>query len=232
MKKIGILLILSTLVPFCLSLTSCSKDDENSLPSVTILKTEPTQITAGGVVMVSSAAADPDKDIITYTYRVSGGSVSGSGSIVFWRLPKVAGEHSITVTASDGEGGTDTDEKTVIASAPVTQISGVAELQNTGADLKDSKIFLFNVYPSVGTPMSHFQVSGAGNMVVFNLSGFNAGIYYILLWKDRDNNGSASAGDLVGWYGDGDYHAPNYYKIEVVEGQTFYCEQFKTYIAY
>lgn len=30
----------------------------------------------------------------------------------------------------------------------------------------------------------------------------------------------------------GDYHAPNYYKIEVGEGQTFYCEQFKTYIAY
>lgn len=216
----------------CSLLSSCSKDDKNSDPSVSILKTEPTEIHANGILSILSAASDPDGDNITYSYEVSGGEITGAGTLVFWTLPSTAGEHTITVKADDGNGGKASFEKKVTALAPATQISGIAEMQDLGADLKDAKVFLFNVYPSTGNPFKNYVVTGSGARVVFNLTGFEAGDYYILLWKDVDKNGSASVGDLIGWYGDGNYRSPNYFKIQVSEGQTFCCDQFKTYIAF
>ena len=232
MKKISLILISATLAIGCSLLTSCSKDDKNSDPSVSIIKSEPTEIHANGILSILAAASDPDGDEITFSYEVSGGEIRGAGTLVFWTLPSTAGEHKIIVKADDGNGGKSSYEKKVTALAPTTQISGVAEMQDTGADLKDAKVFLFNVYPTTGTPFKNFVVTGSGARVVFNLTGFEAGDYYILLWKDVDKNGAASVGDLIGWYGDGNYLSPNYFKIQVSEGQTFCCEEFKTYIAY
>ncbi|KAF5056091.1 hypothetical protein DSECCO2_370950 [anaerobic digester metagenome] len=231
MKTISLILIFATMTVCCSMLSSCDKEDMNSDPTVSILKTDPAEIHANGLLSVLSAASDPDGDEISFSYEVSGGTVTGAGTLAFWTVPSSAGEYTITVKADDGNGGTDSFEKTVTVSAPVTQISGIGALQGTGADLKDSQVLLFNVYPSTGFPYKKYTLTGSGTKVVFNLTGFEAGDYYILLWKDVDKNGSASMGDLVGWYGDGDYHSPNYFKIQVGEGQTFCCDQLKTYVA-
>lgn len=230
MRKISLILFLATLAISC-GPTSCKEEDKNTDPSVSILKTEPVEINAGGVLSVLSAASDADGDDITFSYEVSGGTVTGDGTLVFWNMPSTAGSHKITVKADDGKGGKASAEKTITALEPVTQISGIGELVGTGADLKDSKIYLWNVYPTTGNAYKNFPVSGSGTKVAFNLTGFAAGDYYVLLWKDVDNSGSPTMGDLVGWYGDGDYHTPNYFKIQVGEGQTFNCNSIKTFIA-
>jgi hypothetical protein len=60
-------------------------------------------------------------------------------------------------------------------------------------------------------------------MAVFNFTGITPGDYYILLWKDCDNNRNASVGDYIGWYGTGIYQSPLYSKITVADRETFQC---------
>jgi hypothetical protein len=56
-------------------------------------------------VNVSTSATDPDGDVITYSYTVSGGRVVGSGANVGWDLTGVQpGTYTITVGAADGCG--------------------------------------------------------------------------------------------------------------------------------
>jgi hypothetical protein len=74
-------------------------------------------------------------------------------------------------------------------------------------------------------------VVGEGVKAVFNINDIVPGEYYILIWKDADNDGSASIYDLVGWYGTGDYHTPSYDKIQIAEGATFNCGNLLTYVA-
>ncbi|MBW6492397.1 MAG: hypothetical protein K0B15_14535 [Lentimicrobium sp.] len=163
MKKISLIVIFLTLSIICSFLTSCN-DDKNTDPSVSILKTEPAEIYAGGVLSLLSAASDADGDEIAYSYEVSSGTITGTGVLVFWNMPSTAGSHKITVKADDGKGWKASTEKTITLLAPVSQISGIGELQGSGADLKDSKIYLFNVWPTRGNPIKilqyRVQVSG------------------------------------------------------------------------
>jgi hypothetical protein len=231
MKKFSLFLSIAA-VSFCiLQFASCSKDEDNSDPSVVILKMEPSTINANGIVNVSIAASDPDKDELMITYQVTGGTVTGSGTQAFWIAPATEGQYKITAFADDGNGGTTSDEMTITVTAPVTQISGIAEIQGGGADLSGAKVFLYSEYPSTTYPAKYAIVAGEGVKAVFNINGITAGDYYILLWKDVDGNGSPSEKDLIGWYGTGNYHSPAYDKIQIAEGETFNCGCLKTYIA-
>ncbi|NTW24405.1 MAG: hypothetical protein HGA37_06885 [Lentimicrobium sp.] len=231
MKKLSFMLGIAVVTFSILQCTSCEKDEDNSKPTVVILKMEPSTINANGIVNVSIAASDPDQDKLTINYQVTGGTVTGSGTQAFWIVPANEGQYKITASADDGNGGTTSDEMTITVTAPVTQISGIAEIQGGGADLSGAKVFLYNEYPSTVYPAKYTIVAGEGVKAVFNINGITAGDYYILLWKDVDGNGSASMNDLVGWYGTGSYHSPAYDKIQIAEGETFNCGCLKTYIA-
>ncbi len=231
MKKLSLILVIATVSFSILQFTSCKKDEDNSKPSVTILKMEPSTINANGIVNVSIAASDPDQNELTISYQVTGGTITGSGNQAFWIAPATEGQHKLTATADDGNGGTSSDEMTITVTAPVTQISGIAELQGGGDDLSGAKVFLFDQYPSTTYPAKYVTVAGQGVKAVFNIDGITAGDYYVLLWKDVDENGSPSEKDLIGWYGTGNYHSPAYDKIQIAEGETFNCGNLKTYIA-
>jgi len=76
-----------------------------------ILSCKPGQIPseqAGGqdtIVRVSTTAKDPEDDVLTYEYVVSGGRIIGSGANVQWYLKDVLpGTYTITVGADDGCG--------------------------------------------------------------------------------------------------------------------------------
>jgi hypothetical protein len=231
MKKISLILAISAITFSLLQLTSCSKENENSTPSVTILKMEPSTIHANGIVNVTVAASDPDQDKLTISYQVTGGTVTGSSTQAFWTVPATEGQYKITATADDGKGGKASNEMTITVNAPVTQISGIAEVQGGGADLSGAKVFLFNGYPTTTNPIKYVIITGEGVKAVFNINDIAPGEYYILIWKDVDNNGSATMNDLVGWYGTGNYHSPSYDKIQIAEGATFNCGNLLTYVA-
>ena len=58
------------------------------------------------VVEVTTKAEDPEGDVVTYHYTVSGGRIEGTGSRVRWDLSgaHAAGTYTITVGVDDGCG--------------------------------------------------------------------------------------------------------------------------------
>lgn len=62
-------------------------------------------------VTITTPATDPDGDAITYSWQGTVGTVQSSGLMAIWTVPAVNGSlqrGSLTVTASDGRGGTAT----------------------------------------------------------------------------------------------------------------------------
>lgn len=59
---------------------------------------------------IECQAQDEDNDSLDYAWSCSGGEIQGSGSGVTWVAPNAAGDVKLTVTASDGKGGTATQE--------------------------------------------------------------------------------------------------------------------------
>ena len=57
------------------------------------------------VVSVQTTALDPEGDVITYHYTISGGRITGQGSKVSWDLNRLQpGTYTITVGVDDGCG--------------------------------------------------------------------------------------------------------------------------------
>jgi hypothetical protein len=57
------------------------------------------------MIGIKTTATDPEGDVMTYNYTVSGGRIIGAGSNVFWDLNRVRpGTYSITAAVDDGCG--------------------------------------------------------------------------------------------------------------------------------
>jgi outer membrane protein OmpA-like peptidoglycan-associated protein len=75
----------------------------------------PATITVGQRSSIAATASDADNDTLTYSYKASGGRVSGSGANVQFDSTGVApGSYTITCHVSDGRGG-ETDATTQVA---------------------------------------------------------------------------------------------------------------------
>lgn len=199
-------------------MTACT--DENSSPAINSVKISPDGVHAGGYVKVSVTADDPDNDLITYKYEVSGGSITEDGSYAYWKLPSTAGSATITVTTTDDNGNKDSETKTVTVLDPVTQVSGYAKLATgeTGS-LDGVKVYL---HPT-GAAVKIMETTGSGNGIVFNVTGIEAGEYWLNIYKDTDNSGAESVGDYFGWYGTGGVWSPDIDYFNVAAGETFSC---------
>jgi hypothetical protein len=221
MKTIKCIFLMLVLSSATILFNSCEKDS-NSDPVISEVIFNPATINANGTTNVSVSASDPNGDNLTYTYSVSGGTITGAGADVIWSAPAMQGEHTLTATADDGQGGQVTKTVKITILEPVTQISGIASLQG-GGYLSDAKVYLYAGYPTAASPIKTQTVNDNGFMAVFNFTGITPGDYYVLLWKDCDKNGSASVGDYIGWYGTGIYQSPTYTKITVADRETFQC---------
>ncbi len=225
MKKLLIslsILLLGTIVLF----TSCKKDEDNGIPTVTGITVTPGSVAANGTVSVAVTANDPDGDVLTYSYTATGGAIQGSGANVTWTAPAQAGSYSISVTVSDGKGGSASGNGALTVTAPITQIRGTAKFPaGTSGDLSNAKVSLYTSLDNWNnnSPIKFGTVSGSGASVSFTLTDINPGNYYLDVWKDNDNNGAWSTGDFVGWYGAGGLGSPALTEIQITEGQTFNC---------
>jgi len=78
---------------------------------------------------VSAVVVDPDGDILSYNWSVTGGSLDNpSSDFVKWTMPSTTGNYEITVTVDDGNGGqaekTETVEVLDLPSVSLPQIPG------------------------------------------------------------------------------------------------------------
>lgn len=77
---------------------------DNRAPAITSLTANPVNVNLGGHTTIKCVANDPEGDIVRYSWNVSEGSISGSGSQVSWSAPSKAGEFGVTCVVSDGKG--------------------------------------------------------------------------------------------------------------------------------
>lgn len=118
-------------------------------------------------VTVATTAVDPENDVLTYNYTVSGGRIVGTGANVQWDLSGLgAGSYTITAGVDDGCGlcgQTQTQTVTIAAcncipacNCPTGSISGPAGVTNPG----DTMSFTLNLSGGDRSPTYNWTVSG------------------------------------------------------------------------
>jgi hypothetical protein len=88
----------------------------NTAPIIYSLTPSDTTVGPGDSSTISCSASDPNGDTLSYAWSVNGGAITGIGSTATWTAPETEGNYYITVTVSDGRGGTDS-ESTIISVA-------------------------------------------------------------------------------------------------------------------
>ncbi len=228
MKKKNLSLIVVIAMVLAVSVISCKKEStpSNANPVVSAVVVSPSSVNANGTVSVSVTATDADNDVLTYSYTVTGGAISGSGSSVTWTAPSAQGAHSVTVTVSDGKGGTASGNGALTVLAAVTQVTGTAKFPaGTSGDLSNAKVSLYSSWDNwnANQPIKFGSVTGSGANVSFTILNVNPGNYYLDVWKDLDNTGNWTVGDFIGWYGSGGLGSPALTEFQLGDGQTFSC---------
>ena len=222
MKKTLRSFVLGLLIlPFLFLFTGCKK--ENNPPVVSSVTVVPETIDANAIATVTVVATDLDGDPLTYAYSVNGGAITGTGSVVQWTAPPNAGAYGLTVTVTDGQGGSAVGNGALTVVQPPTQIVGTASFPaGTSGDLSNSKVSIYTSYDNWlnNQPLKYGAVTGSGSSVSFTLPEVNPGNYYLDIWKDNDNDAIWSVGDFVGWYGSGGLGSPSLTEIQIQEGQT------------
>lgn len=78
----------------------------NQPPTITDLSASPTTITVAETSIITATALDPDGDPLSYSWSSPSGFLTGGGvSVTYWPAPCCLGTWTITVTVSDGRGG-------------------------------------------------------------------------------------------------------------------------------
>ena len=145
--------------------------------------------------------------------------------MVQWIAPSTSGAYSLTVTVSDGQGGTAMGNGALTVNTVVnfTGVSGTASfLAGTAGDLNNAKVSLYTSLDNWNnnSPIKFGAVTGSGASATYRLSA-NPGNYYLDIWKDNDNNSFWSANDFVGWYGQGGLGSPALTEIKLQQAQNF-----------
>ena len=83
----------------------------NAAPVIQSISANPSSVQIGGSVVLSCSAKDADNDPLSYSWNVTGGSLSSqTGATIFWTAPNITGNYAATCAASDGAS---IDSKTV-----------------------------------------------------------------------------------------------------------------------
>ena len=97
----------------------CGDDDSspathNRAPVIASLTLTPDTVQVADTVLVSVVASDEDGDSLVFAYAPTGGTLLGSGPIVRWVPIATTGVHVLAAVVTDGQGGTDTAEDSVL----------------------------------------------------------------------------------------------------------------------
>jgi len=91
--------------------SSCASS--NNHPVISKLSAEKDSVAPSDSSKVACIASDPDGDSLTYTWSATGGTFSGTGSVVTWTAPRTPGTYAITVNVTDGKAGEATMQLTI-----------------------------------------------------------------------------------------------------------------------
>ena len=81
----------------------------NYPPRIKSLSSDKQVVVFNDSAKIYCTAVDRDSNPITYEWAVSGGTYTGTDSIITWQAPSVSGTYLISCTVNDGHGGIDSD---------------------------------------------------------------------------------------------------------------------------
>lgn len=216
----------------------CGDDDDSTVapqqnrsPVITAVTVTPASVQAGGTANVTVLATDPDGDALTYSYVPNGGSITGLGASVSWIAPSpsASGTFSVAVTVSDGKGGQAQQSGSLYVEVPVAQtgIRGtIVAPAGVQVDLRNMLIRLYNDINGylADAPDITTTAQGAEFSVQFSfINNIPPGTYYLDCWKDMDNSGSYTAGDVWSVYATGQWPNWTVAQVIVVQGRVTDC---------
>lgn len=227
MRKLTVSAVLVLAVASLVVASGCSEDSpssaSNNAPTIVSVTVAPASVNPGGEATVTVVATDPDGDDLSYAYDPSAGDISGSGEEVTWIAPMDVGDHSITVTVTDGNGGEDSDSGSLtVVPLPGTIEGGVVKSPFVPGDVRNGVV---SIYTSLGDWVSHqpamtTDVVGSNSVVgTYSLTDVPPGNYLIDYWWDSDLDLVWSSGDLVAWYGSGHWSDPTLTPFAIAEDE-------------
>jgi len=90
----------------------------NNSPVISNLTASPTWALPSASLNVTCDASDSDGDELSYEWTVTGGNITGTGTVVHWITPDEVGVYYVTVVVTDGHGRSDTQ------TLPVSVVTG------------------------------------------------------------------------------------------------------------
>ncbi len=81
----------------------------NIVPEILDLVAHKKYTSPDGSIRLDAVVQDLNGDPIDYEWTTSGGSISGSGAMVFWNAPPTEGIYTVQVEVNDGRGGTSSE---------------------------------------------------------------------------------------------------------------------------
>jgi hypothetical protein len=171
----------------------------NQAPTISSVAAADSTVSTGEDTTISLTATDPDGDTLTYSWTATDGDITGTGSSVVWTPPSTPGTYIITVTVSDGKGGSHTSstsvtvEPVVVNKNPViTSVTpgsatvppgGSTTVTCTATD-PDGDPLTYSWQASLGT------ISGTGNSVTWD-APMTEGVYSIQCDVEDGRGGNA-----------------------------------------
>ncbi len=76
----------------------------NQPPVISSLTAAQMSVIPSGTIQLQCVATDPNGDKLNFTWSATGGTFSGSGSLINWQAPQQTGAYNINVTVDDGKG--------------------------------------------------------------------------------------------------------------------------------
>jgi len=223
---LSILIILSILL-----LANCSKSStgsKNNVPVISSITITPSTVPASGLVTVTVTATDQDGGHLLYSFSADEGTITGDGLSRIWSAPSTVGTYTISITVSDLDGAETTESANLTVTAPVTQITGMAQFKaGVSGDLSNTPGYLYASIEDAENlnPYKTFNLAKAGNIASFIITDIDPGTYYLEIFKDNNNNQTINNGDYYGIYGTVEaFGTVNPMAINISEDQTFMCD--------
>jgi hypothetical protein len=149
-------------------------------------------------------ASDADGDTLTYQWSADGGTITGEGNTIAWAAPDTSDNYTITVTVSDGKGGTIAQSITIAAiskpnNPPVVNgltIDGAPPVKENTARQWVTKIIHCNAEDPDGDKLSYLwratggKITGEGSTVGWTSPGVN-GEYTLTVVVSDGRDGKA-----------------------------------------
>ena len=93
---------------------SCTIQVVNTPPVIANLNASATDVPPEASVTIGCVANDADGDTLTYDWSATGGTITGSGNSVSWEAPAAEDTYTVSVTVSDGHGGSASESVDIV----------------------------------------------------------------------------------------------------------------------